>query len=93
MVLEKLTFKDYTVLYTYIAQGQRQINQRGYFIATKKFYNFNQTLEISPLTVLNSLIHFEKMSFQHFVWGRKFYLAVKRSKVILGSSSEQIGKP
>ena len=40
-----------------------------------------------------SLIHFENISFQHFphtnAWGRKFDLAVKRSKVNLRSPFEQ----
>ena len=42
---------------------------------------------------LKSLIHSEKMTFQHFphtnAWGRKFDLAVKMSKVNLRSSFEQ----
>ena len=44
-VSEKEKFKDYTILYLYIAQEQGQITSRGkIFIETKKFYYFNHTL-------------------------------------------------
>ena len=38
------TFKNYAILYMYIAQGQGQITPRGKMIVTKMFYYFNQTL-------------------------------------------------
>ena len=73
-VSEKKTFKDYTILYMYLAQGQGPITPRESYIVSFS---------------LKSLIHFEKMIFQHFVWGHKFDFAIKRSKVNLGLSSEQ----
>ena len=45
VVSEKKTFKDYTILYMYIAQGQKQITSRGYnFNCIYTFYYFNHTL-------------------------------------------------
>ena len=44
-VSEKKTFKDYTILYMYIAQGQGQITLRGQsLIVTKMFYYFYHSL-------------------------------------------------
>ena len=44
-VSEKKAFKNYTMLYMYIAQGQGQITPRDkMFIITKMFYHFNHSL-------------------------------------------------
>ena len=44
-VSEKKTFKNYTILYMYIAQGQGQITPGDkFFIITKMFYYFNHSL-------------------------------------------------
>ena len=45
-VSEKKTFKDYMILYMYVAQGQRQISPPGdkILIVTKQFYNFKNTM-------------------------------------------------
>ena len=44
-VSEKKTFKNYTILYMYIAQGQGQITHRGQKNnITKMFYYFNHSL-------------------------------------------------
>ena len=74
-VSEKKTFNDFSILYTYIAQGQRLVAPKN-FIVAETFYYINHTLLVSAV----SLIHFEGV-------GRKF--DVKRSKVNLRSSFEQ----
>ena len=44
-VSEKITFKDYTILYMYLAQGQGQITLgKKILIVINKFYYFNHTL-------------------------------------------------
>ena len=46
-VSEQKTFKNYTILYMYIAQGQGQITLLGQnfdYNITKMFYYFNHTL-------------------------------------------------
>ena len=44
-VLEKKTFKDYEILYMYIAQGQGQITKRDkIFIVTERASYFDHTL-------------------------------------------------
>ena len=44
-ISKKKTFKDYTILYLYIAQGQVQITLGANFlIITKKLFYFNHTL-------------------------------------------------
>ena len=44
-VSKKKSFKNYTILYMCIAQGQRQITVRGQnFDITKLFYSFNHSL-------------------------------------------------
>ena len=40
---EKKTFKDFTILYTYMAKGQGQIAPKTLTVA-KQFYYFNHTL-------------------------------------------------
>ena len=42
-VSEKKTFKDFMILYMYIAQGQGQITHKTLMVA-KQFYFFNHTL-------------------------------------------------
>ena len=70
-VSEKKTFKNHTILYMCIAQGQGQITPMGLksYIVSFSHYSF---------------IYFEKMNFQHFphinVQGRKFNLAVKKAE-------------
>ena len=41
---EKKTFKDFMILYMYIAQGQGQINPKILTVANKQFFFFNHIL-------------------------------------------------
>ena len=51
VVLEK-TFKNFMVLYLYIAQGQGQITPGGKIsILSKTFYYFNHTLQVSAISL------------------------------------------
>ena len=43
-VSEKKTFKDFTILYMYITQGQGQITPKILTVANEQFYFFSHTL-------------------------------------------------
>ena len=43
-VSEKKTFKDYQILYMFIAQGPGQITQEKFLIVTKRVCYFDHTL-------------------------------------------------
>ena len=66
-VLEKKTFKDFTILYLYIAQEQGQIDSIGKnLIVTKKLHYFNHTLYLSAIiatkNVLFSLLMYTRIT-------------------------------
>ena len=61
-VSEKKTFKDFDILYMYIAQGQGQMTPRDkIFVVTRSICYFDHTLQVSATG-----LHFEKLNFQYF---------------------------
>ena len=85
-VSEKKTFKDYEILYVYIALGKEHVNPGGNFdFNWKDFATLIIIIKFQPL-VFNKLWETEfSIFFTYICIGREFDLAVKRSTVNLGS--------
>ena len=69
----------------YLAQGQGRMPPGDKILFVTSFISLIMHCKFQSL-VFNTFL---EIIFQHFLQGRKLDLFIKRSKVILGSSSEQ----